>query len=63
MDRQQWILDSFFSGILDSNAQYSGFHEQKISWIPETRLPYMRRQVTSFVTVSLSRTSCVSEGG
>ena len=32
----QWILDSFFSGILDSkswildsNAQYSGFCEQK----------------------------------
>ena len=23
------ILDSFFSGILDSNAQYSGFHKQK----------------------------------
>ena len=32
----KWILDSFFSGILDSkswildDAQYSGFHKQKI---------------------------------
>ena len=25
----KWILDSFSSGILDSNAQYSGFHKQK----------------------------------
>ena len=29
MDSSEWIPDSTFGGILDSNVQYSGFHEQK----------------------------------
>ena len=28
---------------LGSNTQYSGFQKQKISWIPESGLPYMGR--------------------
>ena len=39
IDFSEWISDSFFSGILDSNSQYSGFHKQ----ILESRLPYMEQ--------------------
>ena len=40
IDFPQMVLDSFFSGILDVNAQYSGFQKQKFpAWIPESLLP------------------------
>ena len=42
IDFPQMVLDSFFSGILDVNAQYSGFQKQKFpAWIPESLLPCM----------------------
>ena len=50
MDFSEWIPDSFCSeildskrSILDSNVQYSGFHKQKMSLIPEPGLPEMGR--------------------
>ena len=45
IDFPQMVLDSFFSGILDVNAQYSGFQKQKFpALIPESLLPCMERK-------------------
>ena len=50
----KWILDSFFSRILDSNAQYSKFDFERF-------LPYSRITFVLFMVLLINRNTCPLE--